>query len=245
MTHANAIARILLLGAAFLLSSCIDSREEYWLQTDGSGRAELTYHLPAGAAAVHGGESGIRQMVTDFLAQTPELTAATCEVATEENRLRVHISTAFESAMDIKDIAAGDSLKALPAAASALIGEIAADLRGRTLDFRRSIAASEALPGAAFLPASQLKGHRMTYIMHLPAAPIESNATRTEDAGRTLVWDIPLAQAVNDPITTRFRMNVPIPWGIVSAIATPVLLAACALVLRFRKSRNHLPGGTR
>lgn len=237
MTYAKTIARILLLGAALLLSSCIDSREEYWLQADGSGRAELTYHLPAAAAAVHGGESGIRQMVADFLAQTPELTAATCEVATEETRLRVHISTAFESALAIKEIASGDSLNTLPAAASALTGEITAKFQGRTLDFRRSIAASKALPGAAFLPASQLEGHRMTYIMHLPAAATASNATRTENAGRTLVWDIPLAQAVKAPFTTRFRMDVPIPWGIVSTIATPVLLAACVLVLRFRKSR--------
>lgn len=234
MTRAKTIARIRLLGAAFLLSSCIDSREEYWLQADGSGRAELTYHLPAAAAAVHGGESGIRQMVADFLAQTPELTAATCEVATEETRLRVHISTAFESAMDI---ASGDSLNTLPAAASALTGEITAKFQGRTLDFSRSIAASKALPGAAFLPASQLEGRRMIYIMHLPAAATASNATRTENAGRTLVWDIPLAQAVKAPFTTRFRMDVPIPWGIVSTIATPVLLAACVLVLRFRKSR--------
>ncbi len=42
MKYLNYAVRILLLAFTALLCSCIDSREEFWLQADGSGRAEIT-----------------------------------------------------------------------------------------------------------------------------------------------------------------------------------------------------------
>lgn len=82
----------------------------------------------------------------------------------------------------------------------------------------------------------------MTYIMHLPSVPMESNATRVENAGRTLVWDIPLSQALKSPVVTRFKMQIPIPWHLVATIAVPLSGVACATVLlRRRKQRNRFP----
>jgi hypothetical protein len=244
------IARILIAACAALLSSCIDGREEYWLRADGGGRAEITYILPAAAASVHGGESGIREMIAAFLRDTPQITASSCEVATEGNRVRVKISVAFDSALAMKDALSGAAIKSLPSAASLLAGEVTADLHGQTLDFTRKINPSKAIPGAAFLPASQFEGHRLTYIMHLPDVPTESNATRTEDAGRTLIWDIPLARAVKSPPVTRFKILVPIPWRLVSAVAVPLSLACGFILFRIRKSKNRnetpqpgFPGG--
>lgn len=223
--------------------SCIDGREEFWLKPDGSGRAQLTYHLPGAAAALHGGESGIREMITDFLGRTPEITSSDCEVRTEGDRVRVGIQVGFKSALALKNALAGDSLKSLPGAASHLAGEVRADLRGTTLDFSRRITPAKALPGATFLGGPQLEGHRLTYIMHLPVAAAESNATRVEDSGRTLIWDLPLAQAVKTPVFTRFRMQVPIPWKWVAAIAVPLCLAIGFVFIRFRRSRARFPGG--
>lgn len=234
--------RCLVIAAMGILSSCIDSREEYWLQADGSGRAEMTYHLPAAAAAAHGGESGIREMIDGFLKQTPEITTSSCEVGTHGERLRVTITITFRSALAMRDVMAGDTLKSLPTAAAHLAGEVTADLRGRTLDFNREISPSKALPGAVFMPASRFAGHRLIYIMHLPAAATESNASRVENDGHTLVWDIPLAQALKAPVVTRFKMRIPIPWSLVTAVAIPLSLATCGLiVLRRRKPRPPAP----
>lgn len=242
MSLLRIIFRISIIAIAAGLCSCIDSREEYWLEADGSGRAEITYHLPAAAASVHGGESGLRELVTGFIKETPEIANSACEVVLEEKRVRIKINVAFDSALALRDIRDGASMKTLPAAASHLAGEVTAGLRGRTLEYTRKISASKALPGAAFLSAAQLNGHRMTYIMHLPVAPMESNATRVENAGRTLVWDIPLSQALKSPVVTRFKMQIPIPWSLVTAIAIPLSGVACAtILLRRRKRRNRFP----
>ncbi len=224
-------------AAALVLSvaSCIDGREEYWLQADGRGRAEITYRVPAAAAALHGGESGIRKALGQFIRETPEITAGSCEVATEGGRLRVTLRASFDSALAIKDLVSGKSMKHLPPAATGLVGKITTNLEGWTIHFSRRISASKAIPGSPFLPASQLEGHRLTYIVHLPAVPGESNAMRTEDGGRTLVWDVPLAQAVQGPVMTRFQMRVPVSWRLVSLIAAPVLLLLGAFWFLIRK----------
>jgi hypothetical protein len=239
MNLRQAGTRIFLLAAAALLTSCIDSREEYWLEADGGGRAEATYCIPAAVAAMHGGESGIRGLIDGFLKKTPEITSSECEVATEGNRLRVKIRAGFDSALDLKNVATGDAIKELPSAASNLAGKVTVDLQGRTLDFQRQISVSTALPGSSFLPDSQFEGHRMVYIMHLPTAVLESNATRTEDSGRTLVWDFPLTEALNSPIATRFKMEIPIPWTLVTTVALPLSLFCGLAVRRIRKSRKR------
>lgn len=239
MTPLKAITRTLLLIAAGTLTSCIDGREEYWLESDGSGRAEITYTLPAAIAKVHGGESGIRELIDGFLRNTPEISSSSCEVVTEESRLRVRIRTAFNSALDLRNIASGTALKELPSAASQLAGNVRVDLQGRTLDFKRQVSHARALPGSAFLPDSQLDGRRIVYIMHLPAAATDSNATRTEDSGHTLIWDIPLAEAIRAPLITRFKMKIPIPWTLVGTIALPLSLAGGFVFVRVRKSRKQ------
>lgn len=237
MTFLGAATRIILLAASGFLTSCIDGREEVWLDSSGGGRAEITYSLPAAAARMHGGVDGIRAMISDFLDQTPEITSSACEVTGDEKRLLVTISASFDSALDLKNIADGPSIHRLPNAASHLAGIVNVDFSGRTVDFSRTIFAGKALPGSAFLPASQFEGRRMVYIMHLPDAATDSNATRTEDAGRTLIWDIPLTDALKAPVITRFRMDIPIPWKLVSSIAIPVSLAGGFFLLRLRKPK--------
>lgn len=236
------IFRFSLIVIAGFLASCVDSREEYWLDADGSGRAEITYHLPAAAAAVHGGESGLREMIAGVLNEMSEIASSACDVATEEKRVRVKINISFDSALALREIGQEASLKALPAAASHLAGEVTAGLRGRTLEYTRKISASKALPGWAFLSASQLDGHRMTYIMHLPFAPMESNATRVENSGRTLIWDLSLRQALQSPVVTRFKMQIPIPWPVVAIIVISLSAIAFGIIFsRRRKLRNRFP----
>lgn len=229
------IARCFLLGITLLLASCIDSREELWLEADGSGRSEITCSLPAAAARLHGGEAGIRAMIARFFQQTPEFTSSSCEVTTLGNRLHVRINAAFDSALDLRDLSSGPSIRTLPSAASHLSGKTDVAIRGRSLDFTRRITPGAAIPGAAFLPTSQLADHRLLYIMHIPAAAAECNATRTENAGRTLIWDIPLANAIASPVTLHFKMDLPLPWKWITGIAVPVSLFCAFMLFRLRR----------
>lgn len=230
------ILRVLAILAALLLASCIDGREEIWLNADGSGRAEITYSLPAAAARFHGGESGVRTMIQDFLNGSPALTDPTCEVATRGDRLTVHVRSAFRSALEFGKLGSPGSLEKLPPSARYLAGEI--DLRrdGLQLDFTRTISAGKALTGSLFMPRSQFQGRKLAYIVHLPIAATDSNATRIRDGGKTLEWEFPLEQAVKAPVVTRFSAKIPIPiwaWAVAGGLAL-VAFAALGFLLRKR-----------
>ena len=232
------LPRLMALCAALLLGSCIDSREEVWLKADGSGRAEISCSLPASAARFQGGEAGIRKLIGDFLANTPTIQSSSHEVTTEDERVKIHVQVAFDSALELQEIATGDSMAKLPSSAADLAGHVDVKVRGRTVDFTRRISAGSALPGAIFMPASNFEGRRLVYIMHLPAAAEISNATRTENAGRTLIWDFPLSQAIKAPLTTHFTMPIPVPtWLVVAAVAVGLLAAWMVLfVIRARSA---------
>ena len=220
MAISRYLLRLLWVAATVSLVSCIDGREEIWLNADGSGRADIRYSLPASAAAFQGGEAGVRRMIGDFLNNTPAIAASGYEVTTEADRLKIRVRASFDSALDLKEIAEGNSLEKLPSSAGNLAGEVKVNVRGLTVDFCRTISAGKVLPGSAFMPASNFEGRNLTYIVHLPAAATETNATRVEDGGRTLVWEFPLAQAIKSPAITRFKTRMPIPsWLLASACA--------------------------
>ena len=229
------VIRAALVVIAALCASCIDSREELWIDGRGSGRAEITVSLPTAAARLHGGESGIARMIDDFIAQTPAITHADHEVSTVGERTTVKLDLAFDSALDLAEISEGPAIRALPSAASHLLGEISVSRHGRTIDFKRRSYPGKLLPGAALLPASQLDGRLLT-IIHLPASATASNATRQENNGRTLVWDSPLSKAVRGPREMYFTLDAPIPWPLVLGVGTPLVLGLAVLILRLRRS---------
>lgn len=222
-----------------LLVSCIDGREEIWLNADGSGRADIAYSLPAAAAKFQGGETGVRAMIGDFLSKTPALTSSACEVTTIGDRLLIRVSGAFKSISDFKQVSTDSSLDQLPSSATHLTGEVMAKREGLSFAFARTISAGKALPGALFMPKSQLEGRNLTYIAHLPIAATESNATRVEDDGRTLIWEFPLAQALRSPVTTRFKAPIPLFTRLVTATYCTVIFAVGTIViLKLRRRRS-------
>jgi len=235
MIRPRHMIRIFLLAAAGLLASCIDGREEYWLEADGGGRAEIAYTLPAAAVQLQGGESAIRTMIAAFLKEAPGIRADSQQVVTEGNQTHIRLGFAFDSALDLMDYSKSGRL---PAAAAHLTGNVSAAIRGTTLDFSRTITPAKALPGFSLLPAAQLAERRLTYIMHLPAAAGYSNASRVKNSGRTLVWEFPLKAALQSPPVTRFKMPLPIPWHFVAGIALPISLAGGVVFLRLRKTRK-------
>ena len=219
------VIRLIALLAICLLSSCIDCHEEIWLEADGSGHADVCYTLPAAAAKFQGGEEGVRRLLGKFLADTKALKSSSYEVNTEKDRLKIRVQAVFDSALDLKKISEGGSMDKLPSSASDLAGKVEVTVRGRTVDLTRTISPGAALPGSSFMPASSFDGHHLVYIIHLPVAATESNATRVEDKGRKLVWDFPLAEAIRTPVTTHFKADIPIPiWLLAAAIIATLSL---------------------
>lgn len=237
MTFVRPLARIILAAACALLASCIDSREEIWINEDGSGRAELSYCVPVSVARMHGGGNGIHSLITDLSKRSPQITLTNVSVETNGKFTNINVNAAFESVAELMELRSGETSESIPSVANHLLGEAKAVQHGRTINYSRTIDLSGALPGAAFLPATRFDGHHMLYIIHLPAAAVSSNATRAKDGQRTLVWDIPLRDAIRKPITTRFTIQMPIPWKNVSAVAIPLLLICGFVFSRIRRSR--------
>lgn len=238
MAFFRQVIRFAAIAVAFLLVSCIDGREEIWLNADGSGRADVRYSLPAAAARFQGGAEGVREMLGKFLQTAPGLTHSSHEVVAEGDRLKIHVQVSFDSVRDVAKASGPAPMEKLPSSANGLAGEVKVAMDGRTIDFSRKISAGDALPGIGFIPGSPMRDRNLTYILHLPVAAEESNATRVENEGRTLVWDYPLADAVKAPVLTRFKVRVPVPawlWasGAAGAVAAVSLVAfSCRKMLR-------------
>jgi hypothetical protein len=233
------IVRLAACAAVGLSGSCIDGREEVWVNADGSGHTEVSYSVPAAAARLHGGASGVRRMIEGFLKDAPGITTSSCEVATAGDQLEIRVRTTFDSALELQEIPMSDAMSGLPSSAAGLVGNVRVMMKGLSIDFARTIKAGEVLPGAGFIPVSQFKDRQLTYIFHLPKAATESNATRTENSGRTLIWEFPLAQAIQAPVSTRFTAPIPLPtWAVflICALATLLVVSISRKLFRAKPS---------
>jgi hypothetical protein len=228
-------SRTLGAAAALLCPSCLECREEFWLQADGSGRAEIRASIPASVLAMKGGEQKLGQLLGGFLRDSPELRGSTYRIREDGDRAAIDLDLTFGSALDLADSLNSPSAQALPDAAKHLAGEIQTRIRGRTLELERCVSPGKALPGAAFLPASTFEGRRMISIVHLPAPAFDHNATRVENGGRTLVWDVPVAEAMRKPLVSRFKMKSPVPWPLVGGVGAAICLIAAWAGLRWKK----------
>jgi hypothetical protein len=225
--------------AACLLTSCIDCREEIWFNSAGGGRADITYSLPAITAQFQGGESGVRQRIEKFLADTKGIQFSTCAVATENERLKIHVTGSFKSAQDFKKITAQNTVDQLPPTATNLAGKFEVRSHGREINYSRIISPGTAIPGAGFMPASTFASHHLIYIIHFPVVPADSNATRTEDDGRTLVWDFPLETAILKPENMRFKVIIPYPAWVYLISAGVVLATSGLLFFGLKRLKNR------
>ena len=54
---------LILIFLACLLSSCLEVREEVWIDSSGGGRMQFDYTLPTQVIAMAGGEEGLREEI--------------------------------------------------------------------------------------------------------------------------------------------------------------------------------------
>lgn len=238
------LSTLTLMAASCLLVSCIDGYEEYWLEADGSGRAQIHYDVPAIITRNVGGADGISKMLDRFIQRTPSLTNTTRQVTLNSDRMTVDFNTSFKSMLGLIDAVRGDpalSAGDFKSVVSPLIGTLDIRQSGLRVDMTRVVCLSDALPGAGFMPASQFEGRRMVYILHLPRAARESNATRTRDGGRTLIWDRALQDCLKKSTAIELSADMPLPrWVLPSAAVVLALLLGWGLRwIRRRTSRSN------
>ena len=242
MTMIRYFIRLLACAACLTLFSCIDGHEEYWLEADGSGRAAIHYEVPAAFAASLGGTPGVEALLDRFIRETPTLTNATRQVTRNGDRLTVELNASFRSVLELITAVSGDSALSGGVAGSALdplIGQFDVRQQGLTVDFTRTVFPAKALPGSFFLPAAQLDGRHLVYILHLPVPAQESNATRTEENGRTLIWDQPFKGGAVEQLPLRFKANLPLPWGLIAGGTAGLAGVLGLAVLAFRRLRRR------
>lgn len=224
--------------ACLMLSACFDIREEVWIRRDGSGSAELTYIVPGSATFLTGGTSGLETKIRTLVASQPKLRLDSVAVTEEDDRAKIAVKISTDSMFSLVDLKKSEGFKNLPASAVDLAGSFDVRMRGLTIDFARTVRVKEALGWAALgIGAEDRADRHLTYVVHLPTAAKESNATSVEDGGKTLTWDSTLGEALKGPVVTSFKARMPIP-AVAWFAAGLIGLALIGLTLRIHRSRR-------
>ncbi|WP_411826846.1 hypothetical protein [Luteolibacter sp. AS25] len=235
------VSWLLVLVAALLLSSCFDSREEVWINADASGAARITITLPAVATRLNGGEAGVKKMIGDYLSESPQFSSYIVKSEQTADGLEFDVIVTFDNVMELRKLSESPAAKKLPSGSASFMGKTHVEFEKLNVNFKRSVELSKAVPGAIFMPRSQLAGHTITTIIHLPLAATSHNAHTVSEGGRTLTWETPLATAFLGPVETTFIMPLPIPWSTIIMVTTLLVSLSVFLIyyfLRRKKARS-------
>jgi hypothetical protein len=240
MRKLSAIFTRLLAGlACLLLSACFDIREEVWIHRNGSGRAQLDYVIPQSALLLSGGTAGLEEKIRQLVASQPRIRLDSVKVAVVDDQARIAVSLSTDSMLSLLDLQNSEEFKELPSSAADIAGDLVVRLKGLDIDFTRTVKVRKALGLASLAISREERATRnLEYIIHLPKAPKESNATSVADGGKTLMWKSTLGEALAKPVVTHFRAALPIPWY--AHVAAGLLLAGIvALILHIRRKRRQ------
>jgi hypothetical protein len=219
-----------------ILNSCFDVREEIWIKPDGSGRAEVNYSVPSSALALAGGENGIQDEIQRIFDSEPELRLDEFVATSSGGDTNIRIKASTDSMLSLIDMQDNEVLKNLPEAASGFAGEFDVKLDGLAISFDRRINLQKTLGIASLvISGEQRQKRKLTYIIHLPNKPESHNAPSTADAGRTLIWNYTLGDALSSPISTSFIVKIPIPWWAYAGVALLLALLAWSLTKLIRR----------
>lgn len=225
--------------ACLMLAACFDIREEVWIHRNGSGHAKLNYTIPQSALLLAGGQEGLQAKVRELVASQPGIRLDAVDVTTGNDEAKIEVKLSTDSMLSLVDLQESDAFQKLPNAASNIAGTVVVKLRGLDIDFTRTVKVREALGLAVLAIGGEDRANRsLEYIIHLPKAAKESNASSVADGGKTLIWKSTLGEALGKPVVTRFRAGLPIPWYAHVAVGL-LLLGIVLLVLRIRRKRRQ------
>jgi hypothetical protein len=232
------LSLIALAVLSLLLNSCLDGKEEYWFEANGSGRIQSEYRLPGFAIASMGGEAELRSKIEAFFQKEPSITLVKLETKVDGAQTILQVEAQFDSIQDFANLLESKPATTneppaddLPEPLRNLLGNFNIKRQGLAIDFDRTVTPSKLFGQGLLAPsAKQLEGHQLQYIMHLPSVPEEHNAHLVSNDGKTLSWNFALKDAMKQPIRTHFLTPIPIPWWIWPALIT--ILFACFWLIR-------------
>ncbi len=202
------------------LLSCIEGKEEVWVEADGSSRIEMEYILPVAARRQIVGSFQHLKKIAD------EIDGANLEEPSVEyiegNQIRLFAKMSFDDPFAGRDfqerLLASESGNAKPSTAGALVGRMDAKFDSGAASLKRTIFTSSLFPLKNTTPSVAernrkiLKGAKLDYVVHLPNAPLSSNAMSTDDEGKTLKWSFLLADYLDKDPTLEMLWRPKIPW---------------------------------
>ena len=181
----------------------------------------------------------LRPKVRELVATQPKIRLDKVSVTTAGGEAKIAVALSTDSMLSLIELQESEAFQELPDAAGNIAGTVVVRLKGLDIDFTRTVKVREALGLASLAIGGEDRASRsLEYIVHLPKAPKESNATSTADGGRTLVWKSSLGDALKKPVVTRFRAALPIPWY-AHAAAGLLLAGIVVLILRIRRKRRQ------
>jgi hypothetical protein len=243
------IRYLLVLLVVPWLTSCLELREEVWIEADGSGRMAIDYSVPTRALAAFGGAGGVRGEIESLFDEIDGLDLDEVRVENvDSSRTRLRVAASAPSMLDLLDLRESEALTKLPPSAAHFMGEIEVGLDGLNVEMHRRLDLKRGLGLAALgIDRRERETRRVTYIVHLPVAAGTHNATRTENGGRTLIWEHTLGDALTAPLELEFRSPLPIPRALLIAAGLVVGALAAAFVWLWKKRRarkaSRLPAG--
>lgn len=233
------LTRLLAGLACLLICSCFDIREEVWISADGSGRAELTYVVPASAVKIAGGSEELEAKIRTAIARQQQLRLDDLEVSGEGDRITVRVALSTDSVMSLRKLDDDGGMDNVPSAAIDLAGKFKVRMRGLDVDFTRTVRVREALGLASLMIGrEERQSRRIESIVHLPVPARESNATVVADGGKTLEWRSTLDDALKGPLVTSFKARLPVP-KVVWFAAALIVIAVAGLIWRIRVGRRN------
>lgn len=224
------LTRLIPAAGCMLVTACFDAHEELWVRPDGSARAEFRYHVPKSALLLAGGAEGMERQVRELVATMPELRLDSLSIQPVADGMEMAANLSTDSLLWLRDVKKNGALESVPESTTDFAGVFKVKMENLKVDFSRTISIGHALGFAALAINQDDRDNRHLYCaIHLPLPATESNATRVEDDGRTLVWDTTLGDALKGPVITRFRAPVPLPAWVTPA-ATVVAMALLGLI---------------
>lgn len=233
----------LLLLWPLVLTSCFEIKEEVWIHPDTSGRVELNCLVPSSVLLMQGGKSGMERTLDAFFRDTPEFSDTRRLVEDlPGGRSRIQVGVSFDRVLDLVRLKNAPATKRLPPAAAQWIGATSIHMEGLAIHFEHRRSLSAAVPMLNLLPTGTLREGSLETTLHLPEAPLQSNAPIIRDSGRTQTWRTSLPDALAQPICINLTMKMPIPWALLGTVAlggAGVLATGAWWWWRRRSARGH------
>lgn len=240
---------LLLAFPAFILSSCLEGDEEYWINADASGRLHLDYKIPPIVLKDLGDYLGVFAALREIDTLEDGLSINTLSAEPENGKIHFILDANFADARELFSLTekhaaifekngVGDH-----SLLQAALGKIVLEREGLDLHLRRELDLAPLFPDIIKRNPAILGPATFSYTIHLPTAASSSNAQETSADQRTVKWHAKLKDHTAIPIILELRAPLPIPKWVIAAVVGLIVafLGLCYFLWsrRQKKSARH------